>query len=109
SNLGDPIIILDDVFAELDESRRERLANAVADYEQVLITAAVFNDVPPKLAAHTVRIEAGTIVTDEADATRASSPATDATDATEPTEATDADGEADPTDAPDPTPAEAEA
>ncbi len=68
STLGDPIIILDDVFAELDESRRERLAGAVADYEQVLITAAVFGDVPPQLAAHTVRIEAGTIVTDEVDA-----------------------------------------
>ncbi len=62
STLGDPIIILDDVFAELDESRRERLAGAVADYEQVLITAAVHGDVPPQLAAHTVRIEAGTIV-----------------------------------------------
>ncbi len=62
STLGDPIIILDDVFAELDESRRERLANAVADYEQVLITAAVFGDVPAQLAAHTVHIEAGMIV-----------------------------------------------
>ncbi len=38
------------------------------DYEQVLITAAVFGDVPDQLAAHTVRIEAGTIVTDEAHA-----------------------------------------
>lgn len=76
SSLGDPIIILDDVFAELDESRRERLAGAVADYEQVLITAAVHGDVPGQLAAHTVRIEAGTIVSDEADADRASRPDT---------------------------------
>ncbi|MCY1693579.1 DNA replication/repair protein RecF [Curtobacterium sp. SL109] len=76
SSLGDPIIILDDVFAELDESRRERLGSAVADYEQVLITAAVFGDVPGQLAAHTVRIEAGTIVTDETEPSRASSPAT---------------------------------
>ncbi|PCN48809.1 DNA replication/repair protein RecF [Curtobacterium sp. 'Ferrero'] len=68
STLGDPIIILDDVFAELDESRRERLANAVADYEQVLITAAVFGDVPEQLAAHTVHIEAGTIVRADVDA-----------------------------------------
>ncbi|OIH95561.1 DNA replication/repair protein RecF [Curtobacterium sp. MCBA15_001] len=75
SSLGDPIIILDDVFAELDESRRERLGTAVADYEQVLITAAVFGDVPAQLAAHTVRIEAGTIVTDEAEPTTASRPA----------------------------------
>jgi DNA replication and repair protein RecF len=76
SSLGDPIIILDDVFAELDESRRERLGTAVADYEQVLITAAVFGDVPGQLAAHTVRIEAGTIVTDETEPSRASSPTT---------------------------------
>ncbi|GAA4676142.1 DNA replication/repair protein RecF [Frondihabitans cladoniiphilus] len=62
---GDPVIVLDDVFAELDRSRRERLADAVADYEQVLITAAVEEDVPERLAAHTVRISKGTIVTDE--------------------------------------------
>ncbi|KQO63849.1 DNA replication/repair protein RecF [Curtobacterium sp. Leaf261] len=62
STLGDPIIILDDVFAELDESRRGRLAGAVAEYEQVLITAAVGGDVPAVLAAHTVHIEAGRIV-----------------------------------------------
>jgi DNA replication and repair protein RecF len=59
---GDPVIVLDDVFAELDRSRRERLADAVADYEQVLITAAVEEDVPERLAAHTVRISKGTIV-----------------------------------------------
>jgi DNA replication and repair protein RecF len=63
SSLGDPIIILDDVFAELDETRRGRLANAVVEYEQVLITAAVFGDVPKVLAAHTVQIEAGAIAT----------------------------------------------
>jgi DNA replication and repair protein RecF len=65
STLGDPIIILDDVFAELDESRRSRLANAVVEYEQVLITAAVFGDVPKVLAAHTVHIESGRIVEPE--------------------------------------------
>ncbi|MCS5735367.1 DNA replication/repair protein RecF [Herbiconiux daphne] len=59
---GDPIVILDDVFAELDQRRRGRLADAVKDYEQVLITAAVFDDVPEELTAHTVRISAGTIV-----------------------------------------------
>ncbi|RPE77765.1 MULTISPECIES: DNA replication/repair protein RecF [unclassified Frondihabitans] len=62
SSTGDPVIVLDDVFAELDRSRRERLADAVADYEQVLITAAVEEDVPERLAAHTVRISKGTIV-----------------------------------------------
>src|SRR5690606_36688889 len=55
---GDPVLILDDVFAELDRSRRDRLAIAVAEFEQVLITAAVFEDVPAELRAHTVRISA---------------------------------------------------
>ena len=62
SVVGDPIVILDDVFAELDEGRRAKLASAIGDYEQVLITAAVFDDVPTPLAAHTVRILAGRIV-----------------------------------------------
>lgn len=62
SSSGDPVLILDDVFAELDESRRARLAAAVHDFEQVLITAAVFGDVPPELAGHTVRIERGRIM-----------------------------------------------
>ena len=62
SSTGDPVLILDDVFAELDESRRSRLADAVRDFEQVLITAAVFGDVPTELATHVVNIRAGTIV-----------------------------------------------
>src|SRR6202035_2422765 len=45
----DPVLILDDVFAELDVGRRERLAALVADGEQVLITAAVLADVPEVL------------------------------------------------------------
>jgi DNA replication and repair protein RecF len=64
SALGDPIVVLDDVFAELDESRRAQLASAIADYEQVLITAAVLDDVPVKLARHTVRIRAGRVLED---------------------------------------------
>lgn len=59
---GDPVLMLDDVFAELDESRRARLAGAVADFEQVLITAAVLDDVPGELRGNTVRISRGTIV-----------------------------------------------
>jgi DNA replication and repair protein RecF len=62
SSTGDPVLILDDVFAELDQSRRRMLAAAVHDYEQVLITAAVLDDVPDELTAHTVRIEAGAVV-----------------------------------------------
>lgn len=62
SSTGDPVLMLDDVFAELDESRRARLASAVHDFEQVLITAAVYEDVPEELTGNTVRIEAGTIL-----------------------------------------------
>ena len=62
SSVGDPILILDDVFAEHDVSRRQRLASAIADFEQVLITAAVFGDVPEALATNTVRISRGVIV-----------------------------------------------
>lgn len=58
---GDPVLILDDVFAELDEGRRERLADAVGGFEQVLITAAVGADVPERLAATRIGISAGTI------------------------------------------------
>jgi DNA replication and repair protein RecF len=62
SAVGDPIVILDDVFAELDQARRAQLASAIGDYQQVLITAAVFDDVPTPLTAHVVHIKAGEIV-----------------------------------------------
>ncbi|WP_341953308.1 DNA replication/repair protein RecF [Salinibacterium sp. TMP30] len=65
SSAGDPVLILDDVFAELDGSRRQRLAESIAGFEQVLITAAVFGDVPEKLAANVVQIRDGGVVTDE--------------------------------------------
>jgi DNA replication and repair protein RecF len=61
STTGDPVLILDDVFAELDQTRRRKLADAVQGYEQVLITAAVLEDVPDELTAHTVHISAGTV------------------------------------------------
>lgn len=44
-----PILILDDVFAELDSARRHRLGAMVADAEQVLITCAVLSDIPEEL------------------------------------------------------------
>jgi DNA replication and repair protein RecF len=46
----DPVLILDDVFAELDSDRRDRLAELVCGAEQVLVTAAVPQDVPEILA-----------------------------------------------------------
>ncbi len=45
----DPVLVLDDVFAELDVDRRDRLARRVADAEQLLVTAAVAADVPAPL------------------------------------------------------------
>lgn len=65
SNSGDPVLILDDVFAELDESRRKRLADAAIGFEQVLITAAVLDDVPSGLRGNVVRISGGEIVGDQ--------------------------------------------
>ncbi|WP_167676454.1 DNA replication/repair protein RecF [Rhodococcus sp. B10] len=47
----DPVLMLDDVFAELDRKRRSALARVAVDAEQVLITAAVAEDVPPELEA----------------------------------------------------------
>lgn len=61
SRLGDPVLILDDVFAELDAGRRSRLAEFAAGYEQVIVTSAVEEDVPPELRARVVRVEAGQI------------------------------------------------
>ena len=61
SQLGDPIVILDDVFAELDAGRRARLADIVGEFEQVIVTAAVEQDVPAALRVGTVRVEAGTL------------------------------------------------
>lgn len=62
-DLGDdPVLILDDVFAELDVRRRERLAEMVADGQQVLITAAVGEDVPAGLSGARFGVRPGRIV-----------------------------------------------
>lgn len=58
---GDPILILDDVFAELDAGRRERLAAMVKNNEQVLITAAVAEDIPKQLVATVFNVKAGEV------------------------------------------------
>lgn len=56
-----PILILDDVFSELDATRRERLAEIVADVEQVFITAAVDEDVPVELGGRRYRVTPGCV------------------------------------------------
>jgi DNA replication and repair protein RecF len=58
---GDPVLILDDVFAELDARRRDRLAELVAPGEQVLVTAAVDDDVPGVLAGARFTVSGGTV------------------------------------------------
>lgn len=65
SVLGDPVLILDDVFAELDVRRRDRLAREIAKYEQVLVTAAVLEDIPASLGGRVIHIRAGEIVDPE--------------------------------------------
>jgi DNA replication and repair protein RecF len=58
---GDPVLILDDVFAELDSTRRSRLAALVSHNEQVIITAAVAEDVPFELSATRFYVNAGSL------------------------------------------------
>jgi DNA replication and repair protein RecF len=57
----DPVLLLDDVFAELDARRRERLAELVGSAEQVLVTAAVTDDVPARLAGARFSVSTGVI------------------------------------------------
>ncbi|WP_406324835.1 DNA replication/repair protein RecF [Streptomyces niveus] len=58
---NEPVLVLDDVFAELDARRRERLAELVAPGEQVLVTAAVDDDVPDILAGVRFTVADGTV------------------------------------------------
>jgi len=61
----DPILVLDDVFAELDAERRQQLAELVAGAEQVLVTAAVAADVPAALQGARFLVADGTVTRDE--------------------------------------------
>jgi DNA replication and repair protein RecF len=58
---NEPVLVLDDVFAELDARRRERLAELVAPGEQVLVTAAVDDDVPGILAGARYAVSDGAV------------------------------------------------
>jgi DNA replication and repair protein RecF len=61
SDGGEPVLVLDDVFAELDTGRRERLAALVQGAEQVLVTAAVPDDVPEQLVGGRYDVHDGTV------------------------------------------------
>ncbi|MGI5188750.1 DNA replication/repair protein RecF [Promicromonospora sp. CA-289599] len=61
---ADPVLILDDVFAELDVRRRQRLADLVLPARQVLVTAAVAEDIPAALDGVRFHVEPGTVTRD---------------------------------------------
>jgi DNA replication and repair protein RecF len=61
---ADPVLILDDVFAELDVRRRQRLADLVLPARQVLVTAAVAEDIPAALEGVRFHVEPGTVTRD---------------------------------------------
>jgi DNA replication and repair protein RecF len=58
---GEPVLVLDDVFAELDDTRREQLADVVAPAEQVLVTAAFAGDVPAALTGARYDVAGGLV------------------------------------------------
>jgi len=58
---SEPVLVLDDVFAELDARRRRALARTAGRAEQVLVTAAVDDDVPSDLQGARFVVEAGTV------------------------------------------------
>jgi DNA replication and repair protein RecF len=58
---GDPVLILDDVFAELDEIRRRKLVDLVKNNEQTIVTAAVAQDVPVELEGALFNVVDGTV------------------------------------------------
>jgi DNA replication and repair protein RecF len=57
----EPVLVLDDVFAELDAGRRERLAALVSDATQLLVTCAVPEDVPGALRGARYDVGQGTV------------------------------------------------
>jgi DNA replication and repair protein RecF len=63
---GEPVLILDDVFAELDSGRREALATRLAQASQVIITAAVEQDVPAELRGAFLHVEDGNLSSEAA-------------------------------------------
>jgi DNA replication and repair protein RecF len=56
-----PILILDDVFSELDEERRERLVEIAKKAEQTIITVAVENDLPKSIMGNKYLVKSGAV------------------------------------------------
>jgi DNA replication and repair protein RecF len=57
----EPLLLLDDVFAELDRQRRDRVAEAALAAEQTVVTAAVAEELPPTLDAAVFHVEPGSV------------------------------------------------
>src|SRR4029453_18265307 len=57
----EPVLVLDDVFAELDTGRRDRLAGLVAEAAQLIVTFAVPEDVPGTLSGARYDVGPGTV------------------------------------------------
>jgi DNA replication and repair protein RecF len=87
---AEPVLLLDDVFAELDSMRRDRLAKLLAPAEQVLVTAAVAKDVPDELHGRTLSVGSGTVSANPSQSTVLEPPAEPGS--AEETEGVDADG-----------------
>jgi DNA replication and repair protein RecF len=56
-----PILILDDVFSELDEDRREKLAQIAKNAAQTIITVAVESDLPKSLSGDKYLVKSGSV------------------------------------------------
>ena len=61
----EPVLVLDDVFAELDVTRRGRLASSVIEADQVLVTTAVASDVPEILRGERFDVGGGQVLPHE--------------------------------------------
>jgi DNA replication and repair protein RecF len=62
---GDPVLLLDDVFAHLDDERREQLALVASKAEQALVTAAAPSDIPAVLHGQRFRVAEGQLIADD--------------------------------------------
>jgi DNA replication and repair protein RecF len=57
----EPVLLMDDVFAELDRQRRDRVAEAARAAEQTIVTAAVAEELPPDLRPAVFHVEPGSV------------------------------------------------